>query len=87
MVAAGVRDFLITILGSGLIAIFYFWSLRSPDRNAVTRAFNRSTTFWARTPLSVPSRAQLWIGTVVFTVIFLVALITFAVRLASGKLP
>ncbi len=84
--AARLQDYLLTIGLSAAIAVIYFVTLRSPERNAVTRLVSRYTAFWSRFPLTPPSRAQMWIMVVLFSLIALGTTVAFFVTALHGQL-
>ena len=86
LIDAGLRDFLIAIGVSGTLAVGYFMTLRTPDRNVFTRAIDRWTEIWSESAWDVPKRAQLWIVFILSSLIALAGLVALVVKLAQGSL-
>ena len=84
---ARLQHYLITIGLSAAIAVVYLVTLRSPQRNSMTRLVNRYTAFWSRFPLTPPLRAQMWTMVVVFSLIAIGATVALVITAVRGQLP
>jgi hypothetical protein len=86
MQSAGVRDFLITIGISGVLALGYMLAIWKSDRTAVGRALTRYHEFWAKGSVSLSARLQIWVVGIVMLLISVGAAVALIVRLSGGQL-